>query len=273
MIRVFFVAVCVLASLTMTNNQSVAAIRVERIEYTQGGVVLQGILAYDDSVKDKRPGILVCQEWWGVNEYMEARVKMLAEAGYVAFALDMYGKGKVTKDPEQAGKWAGAMFADQAAMRERAAAGLKVLAERPEVDSTKLAATGYCMGGTVALELARSGLKHSEHLRAIVTFHSSTIAAKTPDDNKNIKGSVLVCNGAIDTFVRPEEIESFHKQMADAKVDYQFVSYAGAVHSFTNPNAASYGVPGVKHDEKADKRSWAAMKALFQEVFSGPSKH
>jgi dienelactone hydrolase len=152
-------------------------------------------------------------------------------------------------------------------MRARAAAGLKVLAEHAKVDGTRLAAIGYCMGGTVALELARSGLPHTENLKAIVPFHASTIAAKNADDNKNIKGSILICHGQDDTFVKPEHIENFHKQMKDAGVDYEFASYSGAVHAFTNPDADAFGVPGVKYNEKADKRSWATMRNLLSEVF------
>ena len=263
---VLFLVLIMAAATTLSAR---AAVKVERIEYKHGGAVFEGILAFDDAVTDKRPGILVCQEWWGINEYMESRARQLAELGYVAFALDMYGKGKATTDPNQAGQWSKGVFADYPAMRERAAAGLKVLAERPEVDASRLAAIGYCMGGTVALELARSGLKHTENLRAIVAFHSSTIAAKTPTDNANIKGSVLICHGQADTFVKPDEIPIFHKQMAEAKIDYQFVAYAGAVHAFTNPGADKFGIEGVKYDAKADRRSWALMQNLFREVFGG----
>lgn len=250
-----------------------AAIKVERIEYRHGDLVLQGILAYDDAAKGKRPGIAVCPEWWGVNDYMDSRVRQLAELGYVAFAIDMYGKGNATTDPKQAGQWSQSVMSNPQVLRDRAAAGLAVLAGRPEVDASKLAAIGYCMGGTVALELVRSGAKYTENLKAIVAFHASTIAAKDPADNKNIKGSVLICHGAADTFVKPEQIENFHKQMAEAKIDYQFVSYADAVHAFTNPGAGKFNVPGVQYNAKADKRSWDLMQSLFKEVFgASPAK-
>ena len=244
-----------------------AEIKTEHIKYTSGQTTLEGVLAYDDAATDKRPGVLVCPEWWGRNEYADSRARQLAALGYVAFAIDMYGDGKTTTDPKQAGEWAGKVSSDPAEMRVRAAAGLKVLAEHAKVDDSKLAAIGYCMGGTVALELARSGQPHTENLRAIVPFHASTIAAKNPDDNKNIKGSILVCHGQDDAFVKPEQIENFHKQMKDAGIDYQFASYSGAVHAFTNPDADSFGVPGVKYNQKADKRSWAAMRNLLSEVF------
>ena len=244
-----------------------AEIKTEHIKYTSGQTTLEGVLAYDDAATDKRPGVLVCPEWWGRNEYADSRARQLAALGYVAFAIDMYGDGKTTTDPKQAGEWAGKVSSDPAEMRVRAAAGLKVLAEHAKVDDSKLAAIGYCMGGTVALELARSGQPHTENLRAIVPFHASTLAAKNPDDNKNIKGSILVCHGQDDAFVKPEQIENFHKQMKDAGIDYQFASYSGAVHAFTNPDADSFGVPGVKYNQKADKRSWTAMRNLLSEVF------
>lgn len=242
-----------------------AAVKVERLTYTVAGVAYEGVLAYNDATKDKRPGVLVCHEWWGCNDYAEKRATMLAEQGYVAFALDMFGKGKTTRDPKQAGEWAGEVFKDTAALRDRAAAGLKILAERPETNASNLAVIGYCMGGTVALELSRSGLPHTQNLKAVVAFHASTIAAKNPDDNKNIKGSVLICHGQDDTFVKPEQITGFHDQMKSAKIDYQFISYGHAVHAFTNPAADKAGVDGVKYNAEADRRSWAAMLDLFLE--------
>jgi dienelactone hydrolase len=250
------------------SSAALAEIKVEHIKYTCGQTTLEGVLVYDAAATDKRPGVLVCPEWWGRNDYADNRAKQLAALGYVAFAIDMYGEGKTTTDPKQAGEWSGQVMRDPKEMRSRAGAGLKVLAESARVDSTKLAAVGYCMGGTVALELARSAQPHTESLLAIVPFHASTIAAANAEDNKNIKGTVLVCHGQDDAFVRPEQIESFHKQMKDAGIDYAFVSFAGAVHAFTNPGADAFGVPGVKYNQKADRRSWSAMKDLFAEVFS-----
>lgn len=242
-------------------------VKVERIEYRDGETVLRGILAYDDAAAGARaPGVLVCHEWWGCNEYSESRAKQLAGLGYVAFALDMYGNGKVTTEGKVASEWAGALYADNAALRRRAAAGLKVLAENPRVDRERLAVIGYCMGGTIALELARSGLGHTENLRAVVSFHASTLAAAVAADNTKIKGSVLVCHGGADDFVKPEQITKFNEQMQAAGVDAQFVSYVGAVHAFTNPKADGSFSPMVKYDERADRRSWAAMKSLFDET-------
>jgi len=254
--------------LTLSTMHAHAEIKTERIEYKHADTTMRGLLAYDTAIEGKRPGVLVCHEWWGNNDYSESRARQLAGLGYVAFALDVYGDGKTTTKPDEAGAMLGKLMADNKVLRERAAAGLKVLADHPRVDSGRLAAIGYCMGGTVALELGRSGLPHTADLKAIVCFHTSTIAAKEAPDNNNIQASLLVCHGAADTFVPPAQIEQFHRQMAESKIDYQFVTYSAAVHAFTNPAADAYKVPGVKHDANADRRSWETMKALFAEVLS-----
>ena len=255
-------------TMLLSATATLAAVKTEKIEYTVGDTKFVGLLAYDDAAKDARPGVLVCHEWWGNNAYAAKRAAMLAELGYVAFALDMYGAGQTTTDPAVAGEWAGKLYADPANARLRAAAGLKVLAENKQTDPTRLAAIGYCMGGTVALELARSGLPHTEHLRAIVPFHASTIAAKNADDNKNIKGAVLVCHGADDGFVQPQQITDFHAQMKAAGIDYAFLSLGNSVHSFTNPDADSFKIEGVRYNAAADRRSWSAMLNLFTESFA-----
>lgn len=263
--RFLSIVLLTLASITAMSN---AAVKVERVEYRHGDAVLEGVLAYDDALTGKRPGVLVCHEWWGNNAYSESRAKQLAGLGYVAFALDMYGKGKVTAKGDQAAAMAGALYADNAKLRERAALGLRQLAEHPRVDGKRLAVIGYCMGGTIAMELARSGLEHTENLRAVVPFHASTVSAKdgSEADNTNIKGAVLVCHGAADEFVPKGEIAKFEKQMAEAKVDYQVLSLGGAVHAFTNPAADGSFSPMVRYDAKADARSWTAMKTLFEET-------
>ncbi len=240
-----------------------AKVIVEVVEYTHAGTAYRGYLAFDEAIEGKRPGVLVCHEWWGCNDYARGRAMKLAELGYVAFALDMYGKDKVTSDPSQASQWAGALYADPAAV-EISRAGLDVLRAHRLVDAERLAAIGYCMGGTVALELARTGAP----LAAIVAFHTSTLAAKDPSTNENIRGSVLICHGADDTFVKPEEIDGFQTQMREAKVDFQFVAYSGAVHSFTNPAAGAFRIPGVAYHARADARSWDHMRRLFDEVFA-----
>lgn len=250
-------------ALAISSALAQADVNTQKVEYTIGDQTFVGYLTYDDAKSEPRPGVLVCHEWWGNNEYSSKRAHMLAEQGYVAFALDVYGKDKVTTDPKQAGAWAGEIFGDVNIVRERAAAGLKVLAENPRVDKTRLAAIGYCMGGSVALELARSGHKHTENLRVVAPFHAGNLLAKTPEDNKNIKGTVVVFHGADDTFVPEGDIQKFEKQMNDAHIDYLFVSFGHAVHAFTNPAADKANIPGVKYDKKADERSWKLLLDLL----------
>jgi dienelactone hydrolase len=239
-----------------------AAIKLEPVEYKSGSTTLKGYLAYDDAKNDKRPGILVIHEWWGCNEYAQSRAKQLAELGYVAFACDMYGNGQTTTDPAEAGKLAGAVRKDPRVWRDRAAAGLKVLSNHKLVDADKLAAIGYCFGGTTALQMACDG----QNLKATVSFHGSLFTPAAAD-TKSIKGTVLVCNGAADTFISPEDRKGFVDALEAAKTDYIFIDYAGAEHGFTNPNAGKSGIKGVAYDERADRRSWADMKQVFDEAF------
>lgn len=239
-----------------------AAVKTEVIEYKHGDVVLEGCLAYDDASDAKRPGVLVCHEWKGHGEYVRRRARMLAEMGYVAFALDMYGKGVVAKSHEEAAKLSGAHLGDRKFMRERARAGLSVLTGHRLCDVKRVAAIGYCFGGTTVLELARSGAD----LVAVVSFHGM-VGTPHPEDAKNIKARVLVCHGAEDGFIPEKDIAAFHKEMKDAGVDYQFISYGGAVHSFTVQEAGDDKAKGAAYNEKADRRSWQAMKDLFAEAF------
>ncbi|KAF0220870.1 MAG: dienelactone [Geobacteraceae bacterium] len=238
-----------------------AAIRTQKVEYRHGDATLQGYLAYDDAVTGKRPGVLVAPEWWGLNDYAKGRAEQLARLGYVVFATDMYGKGKTTTDPKEAGQLAGLFRNDRKLMRARAAAGLDILRNRPQVDTTRIAAIGYCFGGTVVLEMARSGAD----LKGVVSFHGG-LATSNPADARNIKGKVLVLHGADDTFESPAEIAAFQDEMRQAKVDWQMNYYGGAVHSFTNPAAGRVGIKGVAYNEAADRRSWQAMRDFFDEI-------
>jgi dienelactone hydrolase len=251
---------------------AMAEVRTQVIEYKHGDVVLEGLLAWDDAVataKTPQPGVIVCPEWWGNNDYPRGRAKQLAELGYVALAIDVYGKGKLTKDAEQAGKWAGELYGAPDVARGRAQAGLALLVQQPQVDKTRLAAIGYCMGGTIALELARTGAD----LDAVVAFHAGKLTAMgDAADNSKIKAVLTVCHGQDDAFVSAEELENFHAQMKAAKLDYQFLSYAGAVHAFTNPNADKAGVPGVAYHAAADRRSWEHMKLALAEAFGSGAK-
>ncbi len=239
-----------------------ATLRTEQIEYRHGDTQLSGYLAYDDSYSGKRAGVLVIHEWWGLNNYAKMRAEQLARLGYVAFAVDMYGGGKTTSDPKTAGEWAGALRNDRAFARARARAGLEVLKGRPQTDPGRISAIGYCFGGTMVLELARSGAD----LGGVVSFHGG-LSTPNPADARNIKGKVLVLHGADDTFESPAEIAAFHDEMRKAGVDWQMIYYGGAVHAFTNPDAGKAGIKGVAYNEAADRRSWRAMRDFFDEIF------
>jgi dienelactone hydrolase len=255
----------ILAMFLLVATAARAELVEKAVEYTQGGETLEGYLAYDDAVHGKRPGVLVVHEWWGLNDYIKKRAGELARMGYVAFAADMYGKGIVTTDAKKAGELAGRFRAAPQA-RERAGAALDVLMKQELVDSGRIAAIGFCFGGGVSLELAYGGAP----LEGVVSFHSG-LPAPGPEDYKNIKASILVLHGADDGFETPENIEAFQKAMRDAGADWEMVSYGGAVHSFTNPGADKFNIPGVAYNEKAANRSWALMKSFFDEIFARES--
>jgi dienelactone hydrolase len=232
----------------------------QTVEYKDGNTVLEGYLAYDDSIQGKRPGILVVHEWNGLGHYVKSRADQLAGLGYVAFAADIYGKGVRPESFEACKAESGKYYADRKLMRERAKAGLAQLEENERVDTSKIAAIGYCFGGSTALELGRSGAD----IAGIVTFHGG-LDNPNPADAKNIKAKVLVCQGGADKFTL-SQVPGFKKEMDDAKVDYQFISYKGAVHGFTDPDNDGKA-PGLKYDEKADKASWKEMVGFFDKIF------
>jgi dienelactone hydrolase len=241
-----------------------AAVRTESVEYKQGDAVLEGYLAYDDAIKGARPGVLVVREWWGIDNYIKKRTEQLAALGYVAFAADIYGKGIRAKTPQEAGELAGKYRggADRTLLRARANAGLDVLKKNAMVDPRRIAAIGYCFGGTTVLELARSGAD----VAGVVSFHGG-LASPNPADAKRIKGKVLALTGADDPNVKPEEVLAFEDEMRKAGVDWYLISYGNAVHSFTNPDSGTDNSKGAAYNEKADKRSWQSMKDFFEEVF------
>ena len=245
-------------------SSSFGAIKTEVVEYKEGDTVLEGALIYDDTIVSKRPGILIAHQWKGLGDYEKKRGEMLAKLGYVAFAADIYGKGIRPADPKAAGEMAGKYKADRDLLRRRVRAGFEQLRKARQVDAQKLGAIGYCFGGTTALELARSGADVS----GIVSFHGA-LATPTPDDAKSIKAKVLACHGADDPFVPPAEVAGFEEEMRKAKVDWQLVAYGNSVHSFTDWNAGNDNSKGAAYNEKADRRSWEAMKDFFSELF-GP---
>lgn len=259
--RLLSLAVVLCAAVSLS-----AKVVTKSVAYEHAGVKLEGFLAYDDEkVKPtaKAAGVLVVPEWWGLTDYPKTRAEQLAKLGYVAFAADMYGAGVVTDDPKKAGELAG-QFYGKPLMAERAQAGLEQLLASGLVDSSRVAAIGYCFGGSTVQALAYAGAP----LAGIVSFHGGLIPVPA-DAAAKTKAKILICNGAVDGFVPPESITAFTKAMNDGKFDYQFVSYAGAVHAFTNPKADAIakatGLP-IAYNAAADKRSWGHMKQFFKEV-------
>jgi dienelactone hydrolase len=239
-----------------------AAVFTQVVEYEEGGTALEGYLAYDDASQEKRPGVLVFHEWKGLGPYAMKRAEQLAQLGYVAFAADVYGKGVRPKTNEEAGRTAGIYKKDRALLRRRAQAALDVLAGHPFADPKRLAAIGYCFGGTAALELGRGGAD----LQGIVSFHGG-LSTPNPADAARIKAAVLILHGAADPHVPPAEVEAFRKEMDDAGVRWELVAYEGAVHSFTNPEAGNDPSKGSAYDEEADIKSWMAMRRFFEKIF------
>lgn len=238
-----------------------AAVQTKTIEYKQGDQVLEGYLAWDDAAAGPRPGVLVVHEWTGLGDYVKMRCRKLAELGYIAFGADIYGKG-VHPTLQEAGAIAGKYKKDQKLMRDRVTAALDVLRGSPLCDPKRVAAIGYCFGGTCVLELARSGAD----VAGVVSFHGG-LSTANPADAKNIRGKVLVLHGADDPHVTPKEVETFEEEMRNSGVDWQFVAYGGAVHAYTNPSAGNDNSKGAAYNATADRRSWEAMKVFFAEIF------
>jgi dienelactone hydrolase len=237
--------------------------KTETLEYRDGDVTLKGYLAYDDQTSNKMPGILVMPEAFGLGVNAKNRANRLAALGYVALAGDPYGNGFETTDLQEAIKLATPLMGDAPKFRQRGRAGLDKLASLPQVDSSRLAVIGYCMGGTFSLELARDGAP----VRGVVSFHGG-LGTQAPAEAGKTKAKILVCHGAEDPFVAPEQVTAFAEEMTKAGIDWQFISYGGTVHSFTNPNASSVGNPGIAYNKSADERSWQSMRNFFAEIFA-----
>ena len=257
-------AILALCALLTLGGVAEAKIVTKVVEYRQGDAVLEGYLAYDDTVAEKRPGVLVVHEWTGLGPYVQKRVQQLAGMGYVAFGADIYGKGIRPDNPKDAAAIAGKYKGDRQLLRDRVLAGLTELRRQPQVDTGRLAAIGYCFGGTTVLELARSGAD----LRGVVSFHGG-LDTPLPATAGQIRAKVLALHGADDPFVPPAQVAAFQDEMRKAGADWQMVYYSGAVHSFTNPDAGSDPKKGAAYNERADRRSWEAMKLFFAEIFAG----
>ena len=237
------------------------------VEYKDGDTVLEGYLAYEQAHTQK-PGVLIVHQWKGLGDNEKKRAEMLAKLGYVAFAVDIYGKGIRPQDPQAAAAEAGKYKQNRALLRQRVRAGLIALQTRKVADPNYIAAIGYCFGGAVAQALAFSGAP----LAGIVSFHGSLIAPSAAAAAKT-KARLLICHGAVDPFISKDEIEAFKQAVDTAKLDYQFISYAGAIHAFTNPKADEVAkdqgmVGGIGYNAAADRRSWAQMQGFFAEIFA-----
>lgn len=238
-----------------------AKVQSQSIQYKDGETTLEGVLYFDDKAKGARPGVVVVHEWMGLDDYAKSRARQLAEQGYIALAADIYGQGVKVSDMKQAAEISGRFKGDRPLLRRRVRAAYDTLVGQKNVDKDKMLAIGFCFGGTTVLELARSGAP----VAGVVSFHGG-LDTPTPADAKNIKGKVLVLHGAIDPFVKPAEVDAFQKEMNDAKVDYQFIAYGGAVHKFSNPEAGDNVASGAAYDKMADQRSQKAMKTFFDEI-------
>jgi dienelactone hydrolase len=250
-----------LGLLLMFASNLFGLVKTRTVEYKQGDTTLSGYLAYDDAVSTPRPAVMVIHEWWGNNDYSHKRAQMLAELGYIGFAIDMYGKGKTTKDQAQATEWSNELKKDPKLAMARAQAALDTLKDQPMVDPNRIGVIGYCFGGGMALHMARNNMP----IAAVVSFHGDLSPGPSPATE--IKPRILVCHGADDTFVPQSAVTAFMEEMKKAKATWELIQYSGAVHAFTNPGAGDYNLPGVAYNKLADERSWETMKSFLADVF------
>ena len=248
-------------TVAMPNN-----LHTEIVQYTAGGRDLASYVAYDPEKSGKRPGLIVLPEWWGLNDYLRRRARELAGLGFVAMATDVYGGGREAADAAEAGQLMGGLFQDVPALGERLRAAYERLREHPEVDPERIGAMGYCLGGALSLHMGRMGID----LKGVASFHGALTRAIEAQPGE-FKPAVLICHGEADGMVPAEDQANFRKEMESLGVDYQFNSYPGAKHGFTNPEATDkgkkYNLPLV-YDEKTDRQSWEDMKAFWAKVFA-----
>jgi dienelactone hydrolase len=254
-----FVGICFWA------GSAEAELKSEQVRYKVGGREFTGYLVYDNSVSGSRPGIIVVHEWWGHDAYARRRADMLAAEGYTAFALDMYGTGRLADHPKDAGEFATEVIKTKGAMHSRFRAAHTLLKAHSTVDGSKTAAIGYCFGGSVVLDMARAGVD----LNGVVAFHAS-LTETIPARPGGVKAKVCVFNGADDPFINPEKLTAFKEGMKIAGADFEYVAYPGVVHSFTSPEAtergARFNLP-LKYDRAADEDSWSKTLVFFREIF------
>lgn len=242
-----------------------AAIQGKEVSYSANGATLKGYVAYDDAVKGKRPGVLVVHEWWGHNEYARKRARMLAERGYTALAVDMYGDGKQAHHPDDAGKFASAVAKDAVLAKARFDSALQLIQKEATVDANNIAAIGYCFGGTVVLNMARIG----EPLKAVLSFHGG-LSTEHPAEPGKVNARVASFTGEDDPMIPATQVADFRQEMEKAGVAFKAVTYPGAKHSFTNPDADKFGqefkLP-LAYNAAADKASWDEGLAFLADAF------
>jgi dienelactone hydrolase len=247
-----------------SNENDAMQIKEETVSYTLDSVSMKGFVAYDASTSKKRPVIMIVHEWWGLNDYTKSRARQLAELGYLAMAVDLYGNGQQAENPEQANNLATPFYKDPSMAKARFDAALAIVKNRAEADTNQMAAIGYCFGGAQVLNFARLG----SPLKGVVSFHGSLVGV--PADKNLLSAQILVCHGATDPFVPATEVAQFKKQMDSIGAVYSFKSYAGATHAFTNPNATALGkkfsMP-IAYNAAADSASWNDMKFFFVQIF------
>ena len=254
----------VFAVLTLIASAANGEVTTQNVDYQHDGTALQGYLvSANDTFPEPRGAVLVVHEWWGLNEYAKRRARQLARTGYVTFALDMYGKGKQTDDPKQAGQWAGALYEDRELLRARAQAGLDAFRRAAELGDMPVAAIGYCFGGTTVADLAWSGAD----LAGIVSFHGNPKPAMNAQDLEQIQAKVLICHGAADGNVPREAMNAYTDSLDKADADWIKITYADAKHAFTNPDASES--ENVGYNETAARRSLVHMRLFLGEIFGG----
>lgn len=236
----------------------------EEITYSSDTTDMNGFIAYNKAQTGKRPGVLVVHEWWGHNDYTRKRAQMLAELGYVALAVDMYGDGKQAEHPSDAGKFSGMVMKNEEMAVKRFNSAYEILANHPEVDSNKISAIGYCFGGSVILNMANMGAD----LDGVAAFHSGVQVPNQPSEK--LEAKVLVQNGADDPFVSKESVSSFKSAMDSLNADYEYIAYPGVVHAYTNPGATELGekfdLP-LKYDQEADTKSWEKLQEFLKGLY------
>ena len=249
--------------------QNGSTIMGEEVTYEAEGFMMKGYVAFDTLIKGKRPAIIVVHEWWGCNEYIHRRVRMLAELGYIAIAVDMYGDGRIAENPIEAKEFSTPFYKDASLAKTRIEAAVNKIKTYPQTDASKMAAIGYCFGGSMVLNMAKMGMP----FKGVVSFHGGL--AGVPAEKGKTKAKILVCHGGDDRFVSQDEVDDFKKNLDEMKVDYTFKVYADATHAFTNPDATENGKKfslHIAYNEAADKQSWIDMKAFFKELFIASTK-